>query len=297
VTITEGYAPYGEYKTWYRITGDLASGKPPLIIAHGGPGCTHDYVDSFKDIAAAGRAVIHYDQVGNGKSTHLPEKGADFWTVPFFRTELHNLIDHLGIRDAYCLLGQSWGGMLGAEFAVERPTGLKALIIANSPAAMSTWIAEANRLRADLPADVQATLLRHEKAGTTNSAEYREATDVFNQRHVCRVVPMPDEVKRTFDTIDTDPTVYHTMNGPNEFHVIGTMKDWSIVGRLSTIDVPTLLISGRFDEATEACVQPFADEIPDVRWRIFENSSHMPHVEEREACMAEVSAFLDEKAP
>jgi len=283
VTITEGYAPYGEYKTWYRITGDLASGKPPLIIAHGGPGCTHDYVDSFKDIAAAGRAVIHYDQVGNGKSTHLPEKGADFWTVPFFRTELHNLIDHLGIRDGYSLLGQSWGGMLGAEFAVERPAGLKALIIANSPAAMSTWIAEANRLRADLPADVQATLLRHEKAGTTNSAEYREATDVFNQRHVCRVVPMPDEVKRTFDAIDTDPTVYHTMNGPNEFHVIGTMKDWSIVGRLSTIDVPTLLISGRFDEATEACVQPFADEIPDVRWRIFENSSHMPHVEEREA--------------
>jgi len=297
VTITEGYAPYGEYKTWYRITGDLASGKPPLIIAHGGPGCTHDYVDSFKDIAAAGRAVIHYDQVGNGKSTHLPEKGADFWTVPFFRTELHNLIDHLGIRDGYSLLGQSWGGMLGAEFAVERPAGLKALIIANSPAAMSTWIAEANRLRADLPADVQATLLRHEKAGTTNSAEYREATDVFNQRHVCRVVPMPDEVKRTFDAIDTDPTVYHTMNGPNEFHVIGTMKDWSIVGRLSTIDVPTLLISGRFDEATEACVQPFADEIPDVRWRIFENSSHMPHVEEREACMAEVSAFLDKKAP
>jgi L-proline amide hydrolase len=297
VTITEDYAPYGDYKTWYRISGDLASGKPPLIVAHGGPGCTHDYVDSFKDIAATGRAVIHYDQVGNGKSTHLPEKGADFWTVPFFRTELHNLIDHLGIRDAYCLLGQSWGGMLGAEFAVERPAGLKALIIANSPAAMTTWISEANRLRADLPADVQATLLRHEEAGTTDNAEYMEATDVFNQRHVCRVVPMPDEVKRTFDAIGTDPTVYHTMNGPNEFHVIGTMKDWSIVGRLSTISAPTLLISGRYDEATEACVQPFADEIPDVRWRIFEQSSHMPHVEEREACMAEVAAFLDEKAP
>lgn len=297
MSITEGYAPYGDYKTWYRVTGDLLSGKPPLIVAHGGPGCTHDYVDSFKDIAATGRAVIHYDQVGNGKSTHLPEKGADFWTVPFFRTELHNLIDHLGIRDGYCLLGQSWGGMLGAEFAVERPAGLKALIIANSPAAMSTWISEANRLREDLPADVQATLLRHEEAGTTDSAEYMEATDVFNQRHVCRVVPMPDEVKRTFDAIGTDPTVYHTMNGPNEFHVIGTMKDWSIVGRLSTISAPTLLISGRYDEATEACVQPFADEIPDVRWRIFEQSSHMPHVEEREACMAEVAAFLDEKAP
>ena len=295
--IKEGYAPYGAYRTWYRITGDMASGKPPLIVAHGGPGCTHDYVDSFKDIAETGRAVIHYDQVGNGRSTHLPDKGGDFWTVDFFKAELHNLIDHLGIRQSYCLLGQSWGGMLSAEFSVDQPAGLKALVIANSPAAMVTWISEANRLRDALPADVQATLLKHEQAGTTDSADYTKATDVFNERHVCRVVPMPPEVKRTFDAIAEDPTVYHTMNGPNEFHVIGTMKDWSIVGRLSTINVPTLLISGRFDEATEACVQPYADEIPDVRWRIFEQSSHMPHVEERADCMAEVGAFLDQNAP
>ncbi len=294
--ITEGFAPYGEYRTWYRITGDLSSPKPPLIVAHGGPGCTHDYVDSFKDVAATGRAVIHYDQVGNGQSTHLPEKGGDFWTVAFFKAELHNLIDHLGIREAYCLLGQSWGGMLGAEFAVDRPAGLKALVIANSPATMHTWISEANRLRRELPQDVQETLLKHEHAETTDSAEYAAATDVFNQRHVCRIVPMPPEVQRTFDAIAADPTVYHTMNGPNEFHVIGTMKDWSIVGRLSTILVPTLLISGRFDEATEACVQPYADEIPDVRWTIFEQSSHMPHVEEREDCMAVVGAFLEETA-
>ncbi|QRM57640.1 proline iminopeptidase-family hydrolase [Sinorhizobium sp. BG8] len=297
VSIVEGYAPYGSYQTWYRVTGDLKSGKPPLIVAHGGPGCTHDYVDSFKDIAASGRAVIHYDQVGNGKSTHLPEKGGDFWTVNFFKKELHNLIDHLGLRGGYCLLGQSWGGMLGAEFAVDRPAGLKALVIADSPASMKTWVSEANRLREELPAEVQAALLKHEAAGTTDSAEYKQATEVFNARHVCRVVPVPPEVKRTFDAIEADPTVYHTMNGPNEFHVIGTMKEWSIVGRLSTINVATLLISGGYDEATEACVQPFADEIPDVRWRIFEESSHMPHVEEREACMAEVTAFLDEKAP
>ncbi|ODN70358.1 L-amino acid amidase [Methylobrevis pamukkalensis] len=186
--------------------------------------------------------------------------------------------------------------MLGAEFAVTKPEGLKALVIANSPAAMSTWISEANRLREDLPPEVQATLLEHEAAGTTGSAAYKAATEVFNERHVCRVVPMPPEVKRTFDAIDADPTVYHTMNGPNEFHVVGTMKDWTIVGRLAAIDVPTLLISGRFDEATVACVQPYADEIPDVRWTIFEASSHMPHVEERAACMAVVGAFLDEVA-
>lgn len=287
----EGFAPYGPYRTWYRITGHLNAGHLPLIVAHGGPGATHDYVDSFRDLAVD-RAVIHYDQIGNGHSTHLPDKPADFWTVDLFKAELRNLIDHLGIRGGYCLLGQSWGGMLAAEFAVDRPAGLKALVIADSPADMQTWVSEANRLRAELPPDVQATLLRHETAGTTGDPEYTAATDVFNARHVCRIVPMPPEVQRTFDAIAADPTVYGTMNGPNEFHVIGTLRDWSIVGRLSSIAVPTLLISGGHDEATADCVQPFADEIPDVRWHLFAHSSHMPHVEERAACMAVVGDFL-----
>ncbi len=72
--VREGYAPFGAYQTWYRVTGDLTTGRTPLVIIHGGPGCTHDYVDAFKDVAASGHAVIHYDQLGNGRSTHLPEK-------------------------------------------------------------------------------------------------------------------------------------------------------------------------------------------------------------------------------
>lgn len=290
----EGYAPFGDYETWYRVTGDLNSPKPPLFILHGGPGAAHDYVDAYKLVAENGRAVIHYDQIGVGKSTHLPEKGADFWTVGLFIDELNNLIDHLGQRAAYHVLGQSWGGMLGAEFGVTRPSGLKSLIIANSPASMDLWISEANRLRSELPADVQAMLLKHEAAGTTDSAEYAEATNVFNQKHVCRIVPTPDDWQRTLDAIATDPTVYHTMNGPNEFYVIGTMKDWTVVDQLHQINVPTQLISGFYDEATPATVQPFADHIPNVRWKIFPNSSHMPHLEEQADCMALVCGFLDE---
>ncbi len=289
--VHEGYADFRGYQTWFRVTGDLKSGRLPLIIAHGGPGCTHDYVDSFKDLADTGRAVVHYDQLGNGRSTHLRDAPADFWNVELFLAELNNLIEHLHIRE-YALLGQSWGGMLGAEHAVRQPAGLKALIIANSPASMDLWCAAANELRQALPAEVQATLLRHEAAGTTDSAEYRAASDVYYARHVCRLQPEPAEVLRTNAAIDDDPTVYHTMNGPTEFHVIGSLRNWSIIERLPRIEVPTLLISGRFDEATPATVQPFADGIRDVRWQIFEASSHMPHVEEREACMACVGAFL-----
>jgi len=288
----EGFSTFKGYQTWYRVTGDLSSGPLPLVVAHGGPGCTHDYVDSFKEIAANGRAVIHYDQIGNGKSTHLPDKGGDFWTVDFFLGELDALLAHLGIAGRYALLGQSWGGMLASEHAVRQPTGLKALVLANSLAAMSLWIAAGKQLRALLPSDVRATLDSHEAAETTNHPDYLAATKVFYDRHVCRVVPWPDEVARTFAAVDNDPTVYRTMNGPNEFHVIGTMKDWSVIDRLHLIKAPTLVFRGAHDEATPECVQPFIDLIPDVESLVFPESSHMPHVEEKEDCLAAVEKFL-----
>ena len=292
--VIEGTAPFGSFSTWYRLTGSPAAGKAPLVVVHGGPGCTHDYVDSFKDLADDGRVVVHYDQLGNGRSTHLPDRGPDFWTVALFLAELDNLLENLGMTGRYHLLGQSWGGMLGAEHAVRRPTGLKGLVIANSPASMALWVAEANRLRAELPAAAQATLLLHEADGTTAHPDYVAATQAFYARHVCRLDPWPAEVIRTFDALVGDSTVYSTMNGPNEFHVVGTLRDWTVVDRLDRILAPTLLISGRHDEATPKTVQPFADRIPDVRWTVFDASSHMPHVEERALCMRVVGTFLNQ---
>lgn len=294
ITSIEGRAPFRGYETWYRVSGDLGSGKLPVVILHGGPGVAHNYVDAYRLLARDGRAVIHYDQLGCGNSTLLPEKGAEFWTPQLFIDELENLVDHLGIRGGFHVLGQSWGGMLGSEYAVLQPDGLASLTIANSPASMTLWVEEANRLRADLPQDVQDTLTWHETAGTTDHADYQAATMVFYERHVCRVVPFPPEVTASFEQAARNPTVYTLMNGPNEFHVIGTLKTWSVIDRLSAIDVPTLIISGRYDEATPATVQPFKDGIRGARWEIFEQSSHMPHVEEQEDCMRVVGDFLNQ---
>lgn len=291
--VCEGYAPFGQFRTWYRVTGDLGSGKLPIVIAHGGPGCTHDYVDSFKDIAVSGRAVVHYDQIGNGRSTQLLHKPAEFWCVDLFLGELDNLLRHLGIHDGYNLLGQSWGGMLAAEHAVRRPNGLNALVIASSPSSMPVWLSEALRLRADLPADIQDTLMRHEADADYLHPDYLAATDYYYRRHVCRLPEWPEEVKRSFAAMADNPTVYHVMNGPTEFHIVGTLRDWSIDDRLHRITAPTLVISGLHDEATAACVAPYVSLIPDVRQVVMTRSSHMCHVEERELTMSTVRTFLD----
>lgn len=290
--VREGYVGFRGYQTWYRVTADPKAKKTPVVILHGGPGAAHDYTDAFKLLANAGRAVIQYDQLGCGRSTHLRHKGADFWTPRLFLDELENLTRELGIAGGYHVVGQSWGGMLGAEHAITRPKGLRALVIADSPPSMELWVKEANRLREALPPEVQATLLKHEKDGTTTSAEYNAAVQVFYDRHLCRIKPMPEEMTRSFAQIAADPTVYHTMNGPSEFHVIGTLRTWSVIDRLNRINVPVLLISGRHDEATPAVVQPFADGIKGARWEIFEESAHVPHIEETERCMQVIGEFL-----
>ncbi len=288
-----GTVDFGSYETWYRVTGDLNGGQVPLVVLHGGPGAAHNYLLEIAGLASTGRPVIHYDQLGCGNSTHLRDRGAEFWTVELFLEELANLLEKLDVGPHH-LLGQSWGGMLGAEYAVTRPSGLQSLVISNSPASMDLWVAEANRLRQDLPSDVRDALSQHEANGTTDDPAYLAATQVFYDRHVCRVVPNPPEVVATMTQLNEDPTVYHTMNGPNEFYCIGSLRTWSIIERLDAIVAPTLLISGRHDEATPGTVQPFYDRIADVRWTVFEESSHMPFVEEPEHYRDVVGAFLTE---
>jgi L-proline amide hydrolase len=182
--------------------------------------------------------------------------------------------------------------MLGAEHAIRRPQGLQALVLSNSPASMELWASEAKILRAEMPPEIEAALDRHEADGTTSDPEYLAATQAYYDLHVCRVIPNPPELLRTMEFLAKDSTVYNTMNGPNEFFCIGTLRDWSVVERVHAIVASTLLLSGRHDEATPATVQPYFDHIADVRWEIFEDSSHMPFVEEPEKYRRVVESFL-----
>jgi L-proline amide hydrolase len=281
--------------TWYRVVGDLKSSKTPVMILHGGPGAGHNYCEPIAEVLAqTGRAAVLYDQIGCGNSTHLPDKPKEFWTPELFMEELVLLTEHLGISNKYDIVGQSWGGMLGMQFAITKPKGLNAMVIADSPASMEVWVSEANKLRKELPPEVEATLLKHEAAETTEDPEYVEAVNVFYARHVCRI-PQPPYVLASFEQLAADPTVYHTMNGPSEFHVIGSLKHWDIRPQLKEISTPTLLVSGQYDEATPAMVKEIQGLIPGSNWELFAESSHMPHVEEPAKFKRVVSEFLDSK--
>lgn len=288
--------PFRDGETWVQITSPDAprADALPLFVLHGGPGMAHDYVRNIAELAdETGRVVIHYDQIGCGRSTHLPDAPRDFWTPELFVDEFHAVRAALGI-DRYHVLGQSWGGMLGAEIAVRRPEGLTSLSICNSPASMTLWVAAANELRDLLPRETQDALTRHEAAGTVSDPEYLAATMEFYRRHVCRVEPMPTDFVDSEKQMEAEPTVYHTMNGPNEFHVIGTLGDWTIIERLPHIVAPTLVVAGEFDEATPATWAPFVDRIPEVRSHVFAGASHCTHLEQPAEFRAVIATFLTE---
>lgn len=197
--ITEGVLERGDLSTWYQVHGELGAdgGRAPLVVCHGGPGLTHDYLSPVKELAKSGRPVVFYDQFGNGRSGHRRDAPAEFWTVPFFLRELTDLLDHLGISRGHHLLGHSWGGMLGLELAASAPAGLRSLVVADAFARAQTYTEEVGALVAALPEDVRATIERHEAAGTTDDPEYEAAVRVFYRQHVCRRRPVPDEVLRT----------------------------------------------------------------------------------------------------
>lgn len=289
--IQEGRIPFKGYSTWYRIVGEGEEpGKLPLLCLHGGPGAAHDYLESLDAMAATGRRVIYYDQLGCGHS-HIDVSKPEMWTIDLYIEEVNVVRQALGLEHIH-LLGQSWGGMLAMEYMLTQPKGVASVTIASSPASMIQWVAEANRLREQLPADVNAALLKHEATGTYSDPEYQAAMQVFYDRHVCRVVPNPEYVKRSFDQIGVYPEVYNTMNGPSEFHVVGTIKNWNVIPRLGEINAPTLVTSGRYDEATPLIAETVQKGIPGAKWVLFENSSHMAHVEESERYMQVLNEFI-----
>jgi len=210
-------------KTWYKIYGDLTPTNPqhttPLVILHGGPGIPHDYLVPIAKslVSETGLPVVLYDQIGCGRSTHLPEKKGDgsFLTLALFIEELENLLSQLNIQEGFDLLGQSWGGMVAATYATRRPNGLRRLILSNPLADMKQWENSLYRLRREFPEEVQAVLTRHEKAATMDSEEYLQAIGLFYERHLCRIKPVPEELERAIAGSMEDTTVSHTMYETN----------------------------------------------------------------------------------
>jgi L-proline amide hydrolase len=281
----EGYVEFRGYATWYRIVGDLESGLTPLLALHGGPGSTHNYFAPLEGLADQ-RPVVLYDQIGCGNSDR-PD-GIN-WDVGVFREEVDAVRDELGLERIH-LLGTSWGGMLAQEHVLSGAQGILGLVLSSTLASIDDWADEQLRLRAELPPEVIEVLDRHEEAGTYDDPEYERAMEVYFDRHFYRGPQPRAELERMAAGKATD--VYRAMQGPNEWTTTGALRGWDIRDRLQEIDVPTLVVRGRYDMCTDAIAATLVNRIRGAREVVLEESSHTPVLEETDRYLDVVGGFL-----
>lgn len=282
----QGFIPVDGHRVWYRRVG---SGGIPLLLLHGGPGAGHDYLEPLEGLARD-REVIFYDQLGCGRSDQPEDRS--LWRIDRFVREIDTVRAALGLERIH-LLGQSWGGWLGIEYLISQPRGIVSATLASTSASIPQFVAEAAKLKAQLPPGMVAVMQRCEAAGDWRNPEYEAAVTEFYRRHLCRLDPWPDALQRTVRNLDGN-AVYDTMNGPNEFIVIGNLRDWNRIDRLGDIRVPTLITVGRFDEIPPTCAQTMQRGIPGSRVVVFERSGHTAHLEETERYLEVVGDFLRE---
>lgn len=290
--ITEGYMPYLGYQTYYRIVGESRDGKNPLVLLHGGPGSTHNYFELLDALAEEGRALIMYDQLGCGRSA--TGSHPELWNMETWKGELEALRRYLGL-DRIHLLGQSFGGMLALAYVCdEHPEGVESLILSSTLPSSALWAREQHRMIRLMPERMQEAIRTAEETGNYDTPEYEEANREFMRRH-CAPDVTPDSPECVRREKGEGREAYMTAWGPNEFTPLGNLKDFEYRDQLGEIQIPSLIISGVNDLCTPLVAKTMYDAIPDARWELFENSRHMPFLEENGKYLRVVSAWMEEQ--
>ncbi len=284
--IKEGYLAVTGGRVWYRVVGDGKS-SIPLLILHGGPGATHDYLEPLAALAQE-RPVVFYDQLGGGRSDRPDD--ISLWTTARFVEELAAVRRYLDLEQVH-LLGQSWGSMLAVDYLLtRRPRGIASLICSGPCLSVSRFAADQRAYLGQFPAEVRRIIREKEAAGDFHSPPYQEAMMAYYRRHLCRLDPWPECLTRTFEQMGLP--VYEQMWGPSEFTVTGTLKDYERAEQLKEIRLPALFTCGRFDEATPATTAFYQSRLPGAELAVFEDASHAHHLEKTAAYLAVVGDFL-----
>jgi proline iminopeptidase len=286
--VREGYIEVRGGRIWYRSVGQ-GRGGVPLLVLHGGPGIPHDYLEPLEPLGDE-RPVIFYDQLGCGNSDRPDDP--DLWTIERFTDEI-DLVRAFLRLDTVHILGQSWGSMLATDYMLTRkPTGVKSLIFSGPCLSVSLWQADQRAYLAQMDQSVREVIARKEAARDTDSPEYQEAVMRFYQRHVCRLDPWPECLNRTLEKFGRQ--VYETMWGPSEFSVSGPLAGYERAERLREIPAPVLFTCGRHDEATPDTTALYhrMQANPMSEFVVFEDASHVHHLEKTERYLAVARDFL-----
>ena len=284
LTEQEGYIPVTGGKIWYRVIG---KGKGlPLLLTHGGPGGTsrsfYQFVPLGKD-----RPIILFDQLGSGRSGSHTD--TSLLKVPFFVEQVKALVDHLSL-DSFYLHGHSWGTALALEYYLQYPKGIKAIIFNSPYFSTEVWKKDADTLISSLPLSIQKAIAEGERTGDFSAEAYQQANTVFAKNFGVRNTRLTSPWDTA--TAPSNGFIYNYMWGPTEFTATGTLKNYDRIGSLSSIHVPTLFITGEYDEARPATVARLSKLVKNSRFGVIKGAGHGTMHDNRAENIRLIESFL-----
>jgi len=285
MTGKEGFVKVLGYRIFYRSFGTPLKGT--VLCLHGGPGATHDYLLALADLAKEGYRVVFYDQLGCGRS-EVP-KDRQLFVPERYVEEVEAFRKRMELGKIH-IIGSSWGGMLAIAYALKYQSNMRSMTTVGGLHSIPMTTREMDRMKKALPKEVRTTMAKYEALGDYDNPTYAEAVMVFYKKHLCRLEKWPKEL--TYSLGHISRPVYHTMNGPNEFTIIGNIRYWDVTDRLASIKVPTLVLTGEYDEVSPKVGMALHRKIRGSEFMVFPGCSHTPFWEDRKAFMKEESRFL-----
>ena len=259
-----------KYKVW---TKRMGSGPLKVLLLHGGPGFPHDYLEAMESfLPQAGIEMYYYDQLGVGNSD-VPDDPS-LWTLPRYLSEVEEVRQGLKLDD-FVLYGQSWGGILAIEYALNYQQHLRGLVISNMTAGVQSYLKHIAALKEKwLTAEQRAQLDALEAAKDYENKAYKHIVEeTLYPKLLCRLTPWPEPVSRAFRL--ANEKIYNQMQGKSEFEVVGNLKNWERWDRLHEIRVKALTMGAAYDQMDPADMVKMAKMMPNATSAICPNGSHL----------------------
>jgi proline iminopeptidase len=276
----------GKYKVW---TKKLGSGPTKVLLLHGGPGFSHEYLEAFESfLPQAGIEMYYYDQLGCNNSDQ-PED-ASLWTLPRYTAEVEEVRSALKLEH-FVLCGHSWGGILAIEYALQHPEHLSGLVISNMTAGVKSYLKRTAALKQQLPPATLARLTALEAKEDYDSPEYQKIImeDLY-PKMLCRTNPWPEPVTRCLR--HANDKIYNIMQGKSEFLVTGNLKTWERWNRLHEIKVKALTIGAQHDEMDPEDMRKMAGLMQNAGYAHCPNGSHLCMWDDQKVYFKQLLDFL-----
>lgn len=280
----------GNFKVWTKRFGNNPRIK--ILLLHGGPAFSHEYMECFETFfQREGFEFYLYDQLGSYYSDQ--PKDSSLWTTARFVDEVEQVRQAIGADSSnFYLLGNSWGGILAMEYALQYQQHLKALLVSNMVASAIEYGQYADDILAkQMNPDVLKELKAIEARKDFANPRYMELLmPNFYKEHTCRLAEWPDALNRSLKHANGE--IYTMMQGPSEFGISGRLATWDIKGRLQEIVVPTLMIGAKHDTMDPAAMEEQSKMVQKGSYLYCPNGSHLAMWDDQKIYMAGVIKFI-----